>query len=265
MDVKFNMNKTAVKSLRMLGAAALLLLSSAVASDATLTVAAAADLKFAMTELINTFEKANPTSKVEIVTGSSGKFYQQIVNGAPFDLYFSADIEYPRKLKESGLTASDVKPYAFGRLVLWSTTRDVSGGLSILADDKFRKVAIANPAHAPYGMRARDSLAYYGLLGKVSGKLVFGENVSHAAQFAETGAADAAIIALSLVLAPAMKEKGNYFLIDERSHPPLEQGYVVLKRAANNIDAARFAAFISSREARAILVKYGFRLPGEAP
>ncbi len=232
---------------------------------APLTVAVAADLKFAMAELVGTFEKANPASKVAIVTGSSGKFYQQIVHGAPFDLYFSADIEYPRKLQASGLTASEVQPYAFGRLVLWSTTRDVSGGLSVLAGNQFHKVALANPGHAPYGMRAMDSLAYYGLRDKVSGKLVFGDNVSHAAQFAETGAADAAIIAYSLVLAPVMQGNGNYFLIDERSHPPLEQGYVVLKRAAANPDAGRFARFISSGEARTIFVKYGFRLPSVAP
>lgn len=229
-----------------------------------LTVAVAADLKFAMAELAASFEKNNPGSKIVVINGSSGKFYQQIVNGAPFDLYFSADIEYPKKLKDAGLTASDVKSYAFGRLVLWSTTRDVSSGLTLLADEMVRKVAIANPKHAPYGMRALDALKYYGLQDKVSGKLVFGDNVSHAMQFAEAGAADAAIIAFSLVMAPSMKDKGNYFLIDEGSHPPLDQGYVVLKRAPGNPDAARFATFIASKEARAIFVRYGFRLPGEA-
>jgi molybdate transport system substrate-binding protein len=230
-----------------------------------LTVAVASDLKFAMAELTVSFEKKNPGSKVVVINGSSGKFYQQIVNGAPFDLYFSADIGYPQKLRDAGLTASDVTPYAFGRLVLWSTTRDVSRGLPLLTDEQLRKVAIANPRHAPYGMRAHDSLAHYGLLDKVSGKLVFGDNVSHAMQFAEAGAADAAIIAYSLVMAPGMQGKGNYFLIDEGSHPPLEQGYVVLKRAQSNPDAARFAAFIAGKEARAIFVRYGFRLPGEAP
>jgi molybdate transport system substrate-binding protein len=254
-----------IKALHLFATAALFMLSSAAAHTAPLTVAVAADLKFAMAELATAFEKGNPGSTVEVVTGSSGKFYQQIVNGAPFDLFFSADIAYPKKLKESGFAASDVKPYAFGRLVLWSTTRDVSGGLAVLTGKTFNKIAIANPAHAPYGMRARDSLAYYGLLDKVSSKLVLGENVSHAAQFAETGAADAAIIALSLTLAPTMKGKGSYILIDERSHPPLEQGYVVLKHAANNPDATRFATFVSGKEGRAILVRYGFRLPGDAP
>lgn len=254
-----------MKLLRMLLAVASLSLYGQLAAAETLNVAVASDLKFAMAELAAAFAKSSPGSKIEIITGSSGKFYQQITNGAPFDLFFSADIDYPKKLKDGGLTASEVKPYTFGRLVLWSTTRDVAGGLALLADEKLGKVAIANPAHAPYGKCAKDSLAYYGLLDKVSARLVFGENVSHAMQFAEAGAADAAIIAYSLVMAPGMKGRGNYFLIDERSHPPLEQGYVVLRRAQHKPDAARFAAFISSQEARAIFVRYGFRLPGEAP
>jgi len=253
-----------VKFIRIFLTVITLLAGFSAAAAEPLTVAVAADLKFAMAELTALFERNNPGSKVVVINGSSGKFYQQITNGAPFDLYFSADIEYPKKLKDAGLTASDVKPYAFGRLVLWSTTRDVSRGLPLLADEKVRKVAIANPKHAPYGMRAQDCLAYYGLLDKIAGKLVFGDNVSHAMQFAEAGAADAAIIAFSLVMAPSMKDKGNYYLIDERSHPPLEQGYVVLKRALGNPDAARFATFIASKEARAIFVRYGFRLPGEA-
>lgn len=237
---------------------------NAVAAE-SLTVAVASDLKFAMAELAATYEKNNPGSKIVVITGSSGKFYQQIINGAPFDLYFSADIEYPKKLKEAGLTVSDVKSYAFGRLVLWSTTRNVSEGLTLLTDKMVRKVAIANPKHAPYGMRALDALKYYGLLDKVSGKLVFGDNVSHAMQFAEAGAVDAAIIAFSLVIAPSLRDKGNYFLIDEGSHPPLEQGYVVLKRALSNPNATRFAEFIASKEARVIFVRYGFRMPSELP
>ncbi len=230
-----------------------------------LRVAAASDLKFAMEEIAAAFERHNPASRVEVISGSSGRFYQQIANGAPFDLFFSADIEYPRKLQESGLVASEIRTYAFGRLLLWSATLPVKEGLAALADDRFRKVAIANPAHAPYGQRAQASLAYYGLLDKVGPKLVLGENVSQAAQFAQTGAAEAAIIALSLASAPGMKGQGNAFLIDERSHPPLEQGYVVLKRAEANPDAARFGAYVASGEVRTILRKYGFRLPGEAP
>ena len=229
-----------------------------------LTVAVAADLKFAMLDIAAAYQQANPGSKVEVIAGSSGKFYQQIINGAPFDVYFSADIGYPKKLQEQGLVVGEVKTYAYGQLALWSATLPVAGGLAILADAKYRKVAIANPEHAPYGKRARDSLAYYGLLDKVAPKLVLGENVSQAAQFAASGAADAAIIALSLALSSGMQGKGSYFLIDERSYPVLEQGYVMLKRAANNPDAAKFSNYISTAEAQAILRKYGFHLPGTA-
>ncbi|MDD2915884.1 MAG: molybdate ABC transporter substrate-binding protein [Gallionella sp.] len=259
------MSKDMMKTLQQFFVAALLLSCGAVASAAPLTVAVAADLKFAMLDIATAFQQINPASKVEVISGSSGKFYQQIANGAPFDIYFSADIEYPRKLKEQGFAVGEVKTYAYGQLVLWSATLPVEGGLAVLAGDRYRKVAIANPEHAPYGKRAKDSLTYYGLLDKVAPKLVLGENVSQAAQFAVSGAADAAIIALSLVLAPGMKGQGSYFLIDERSHMPLEQGYAVLKHAANNPDAAKFSHFITTGEVKAILKKYGFRIPNAAP
>lgn len=252
-----------MKLLQYLFCAWLVLAQQTSGAAEPLTVAVASDLKFAMGELAAAFEKNNPGSRVDVVSGSSGKFYQQIANGAPFDLFFSADIEYPRKLKEAGFTASEVKPYALGRLVLWSAKGDVEGGLSVLVGERFAKVAIANPQHAPYGKCAQASLEYYGLLDKVGPKLVYGENVSQAAQFAQAGVADAAIIALSLATAPAMKGKGSYTLIDERSHPVLEQGYVVLKRAKANPDAEKFSVFVASVEARKIFRDYGFRLPGE--
>lgn len=229
----------------------------------TLTVAVAADLKFAMTELVPLFEKNHPEAHVDVVSGSSGKFYQQISNGAPFDLFFSADIEYPRKLKEAGFAISEVKPYAIGRLVLWSKNKSVLQGLSVLTDASFSKIAIANPLHAPYGKCAKASLEYYGLSQALTNKLVFGENVAQAAQFAQTDATDAAIIALSLAISPAMQGKGYYALIDERSHPTLEQGYVVLKHAKYNPVAESFSGFLSSNAARKIFRKYGFSLPEE--
>jgi molybdate transport system substrate-binding protein len=228
-----------------------------------LTVAAAADLKFAMAELAQNFEQRYPGCRVSVVTGSSGKFYQQIVGGAPFDLFFSADIAYPRKLRESGLAVSNIRPYAYGRLVVWSARLPVKGGLPALAEKRFSKIAIANPAHAPYGRAAQASLAYYGLLDDIGPKLVLGENVAHAAQFAQSGAADAAIIALALALAPPMQGRGEFVLVDERSHPPLEQGYVLLKQGANNPNAYIFFEYAGSTAARAIFKKYGFRLPDE--
>lgn len=228
------------------------------------TVAAAADLKYAMVDLVDEFKKSHPGDSPEIVFGSSGKLYQQIANGAPFDLFFSADINYPRLLKDAGKTASDVRPYAFGRLVLWSKG-SLSGKLTLerLAADDINHVAIANPKHAPYGMRAQDVLENLGLWGKVSPKLVFGENVAQAAQFVDVGAAQAGIIALSLALGPELSSKGSYTLIPETLHKPLEQGYVQLKRAANNGAAKEFGDFVSSAKGRAILRAWGFILPGE--
>ncbi len=252
-----------MKRIRLVLLLCLLGLSLLARAAETLTVAVAADLKFAMAELASNFEKSNPGCHVEAITGSSGKFYQQIVNGAPFDLFFSADIEYPRKLMASGLTASEVKPYAVGRLALWSARQPVDGGLPVLVGNQFVKVAIANPQHAPYGKAAKASLAYYGLLDKIGPKLIFGENVAQAAQFAQTGSTEAAIIALSLAKSPNMQGQGSYYLIDEKSHPPLEQGYVTLKRAAANPCAEKFAAYMESKEARAIFRKYGFQMPGE--
>lgn len=225
----------------------------------TLTIAVAADLKFAMNELVTMFERNNPDAHIAVVSGSSGKFYQQISNGAPFDFFFSADIEYPRKLKETGFAISEVTPYAIGRLVLWSQNKSVTQGLAVLTDATFSKVAIANPLHAPYGKCAKASLEYYGLIGKLTSKLVFGENVAQAAQFAQTGAADAAIIALSLAISQTLQGKGYYYLIDERSHPPLVQGYVVLKHAKENPLAEKFSAYLASNEALKIFRDYGFR------
>lgn len=228
-----------------------------------LAIAVAADLKFAMAELINVFEKNHPDTHIEMVSGSSGKFYQQIVNGAPFDFYFSADIEYPRALEKNDMVASAPRTYAFGRLVVWSEKQSVENGLAALVGEQFVTVAIANPQHAPYGKAAKASLTFAGVWDRVSPKLVYGENVAQAAQFAQTGAADAAIIAYSLVNSAALKNKGHYVLIDARSHPPLEQAFVVLKRAKNNRIAQQFSTFISSDEARKIFIAYGFYLPGE--
>lgn len=230
------------------------------------TVAAAADLKYAMADLAAEFEKSHPGSSPDIVFGSSGKLYQQIANGAPFDLFFSADISLPRLLKDSGLAQSEVRPYAYGRLALWSSGR-LPGKLSLerLAADDVRFVAIANPKHAPYGMRAQEILENLGLWAKVSPKLVFGENVAQAAQFVDTGSAQAGIIALSLVLKPELKNKGSYIVIPDNLHMPLEQGYVLLKHAGNNRAAAEFGDFVASYKGRAILRSWGFTLPGEAP
>ncbi|MDO8930691.1 MAG: molybdate ABC transporter substrate-binding protein [Bacteroidota bacterium] len=227
----------------------------------TVKIAAAADLRYAMDEVVKAFKKSNSGANIEVIYGSSGNAFTQISNGAPFDLYFSADIVYPQKLKEAGLTLTDTKLYAIGRIVLWSASLDVSKGLSVLAEKPKIKIATANPEHAPYGQRSVEALKFYRLYESVEKQLIYGENISQAAQFCLSGNAEAGLIALSLALSPFMSNQGKYFLIDDKSHRPLEQAYVILNHAKGNKSAFSFAEFISSTAARVIFEKYGFTLP----
>lgn len=240
------------------------LLLAGAASAGQLTVAAAADLKFALDEIVAAYQKVHPQDRIQVVYGSSGKFHTQIQQGAPYDLYFSADIAYPQALVRDGHALGPVRPYAFGRIVLWSRTRDASRmTLASLADPAIRRIAIANPKHAPYGKRAEEALRAAGLWQQVQPKLVFGENVAQTAQFVQTGNADVGIIALSLALNPVLAREGGHWTIPERLHAPLEQGYVITRRAADNPAARQFAAYMASPAARAVMARYGFVLPGE--
>lgn len=240
------------------------LVVAASARAETITVAAAADLKFAMDEIVTGFKKNHPGDEVQVVYGSSGKFHTQIQQGAPYDLYFSADSGYPRELALKGLAASDVRPYAVGRIVLWSAAMDVTKmTLTNLADPAITKIAIANPKHAPYGKRAEEALRSAGLWERVQSKLVFGENISQTAQYVQSGNAQVGIIALSLVLNPELSKQGGYYLIPDTMHKPLEQGYIITKRGASKPLAKQFAEHMRSRPARTIMTKYGFVLPGE--
>lgn len=227
-----------------------------------ITVAAASDLKFAMGEIVVAFKRANPTDDVVVIYGSSGKFHTQIQQGAPYDLFFSADIGFPRALAEDGLAASAVRPYAFGRIVLWSASMDASGmTLASLADPRITRIAIANPKHAPYGKRAEEALRAAGMWATVEPKLVYGENIAQAAQFVQTGNAQVGIVALALAVNPALASRGGYWLIPDNLHEPLEQGYVITRRAAGNALAKRFAHYMDAKPARAVLVRHGFVLP----
>jgi molybdate transport system substrate-binding protein len=229
-----------------------------------LTIAAAADLKFAMAEVVDKFRASRPSDQIEVIYGSSGKFFTQIKNGAPFDMYFSADIKYPMTLVKEGLTAGSARPYALGRIVLWSLKPELAKtALKDLPRSGIRKFAIANPHHAPYGLRAKEALEHQGVWAAMEPKLVMGENIAHTAQFIDTGAADAGIVALALVLAPNMKGKGAWTLIPDAWHEPLEQGYVITQRAAANPLAKAFANYMGSEPARVIMRRYGFVLPGE--
>jgi molybdate transport system substrate-binding protein len=229
-----------------------------------ITIAAAADLKFAMDEIVAGFKNSHPDNEVDVIYGSSGKFQTQIQEGAPYDLYFSADIAYPRELAKLGLAASEATPYAVGRIVLWSNSMDASKmTLASLNDPKINKIAIANPKHAPYGKRAEEALRASKMWDTVQDKLVFGENIANTAQFVQTGNAQVGIIALSLALNPELATKGGYYLIPDNLHEPLEQGYIITKLGADKPLAKEFADFMGSKPARGIMTKYGFVLPGE--
>ena len=232
----------------------------------TVTVAAASDLTYAMNEIAGNFEKATGCT-VRLSMGSSGNFLTQIENGAPFDVFFSADVAYPKKLEAEGLAApGSTYVYAIGKIVLWTRNDsrvDVGKGFSALRDPAVRKIAIANPAHAPYGRAAEEALRHSGVYEAVKGRLVLGENISQAAEFVESGNADAGILALSLVVSPAMKDKGRAWNIPENLYAPIEQGAVAVRAAANPQGARQFLDYIKLDATVALLERYGFALAGK--
>ncbi len=229
-----------------------------------ITIAAASDLNFAFKEIVSEYEKASG-NHVKLTLGSSGNFYAQIQNGAPFDIYFSADIAYPRKLEEAGLTVpGSLYHYAVGRIVLWTGKEahlDLSKGLEILGEPRIKKIAIANPKHAPYGRAAVAAMEHAEVYDRVKDKLVLGENISQAAQFVESGAADVGIIALSLALAPPMQAAGHYWEIPADAYPPIEQGAVILMGGKNQESAKAFLSFIQGAEGQTMMKRYGFVIP----
>ena len=249
------------KKIFVLAILTLLLASQIHAQD--FTIAAAADLRFALTEVVAKYREADSTYKINVIFGSSGNLYQQISNKAPFDLFFSADNIYPAKLEEQKLTSGKAKLYAIGHLVLWSASKDITKGIDVLKSDDIKKVSIANPEVAPYGKRAVEALKYYKLDELIKDKIVKGDNVSQAAQFVLTGNADAGLIALSLAISPEMASKGKYYTIDPKSYSPLDQSYVILKSAENNKNVKKFVKFLSTEKARTIFKKFGFKLPSE--
>ena len=224
---------------------------------------ATADLKFSLDLLIKEYRKTLANADVQVTYGSSGKAFTQIQQGAPFDVYFSADVEYPNKLVVAGLTASKPRLYALGRLVLWSAKEDASKlSMKDLGQDRFAKVAIANPLHAPYGKRAEEALRKAGVWGGVQPKLVLGENIAQAAQFVQSGSAPIGILALSLVKSPAFAGQG-YSLVPADLHSPLEQAVVILKRGGTNPVATDFVDYLFTPPARRIFEQHGFTLPGK--
>jgi molybdate transport system substrate-binding protein len=228
-------------------------------------VAAAADLNFAMKDLAARFQQKTGNG-VTLSYGASGTFYSQIRSGAPYDLFFSADAEYPAKLAAAGAIEKDsVVTYAVGHLVLWvPNSSHLNPGklkMDLLLQKSVQKIAIANPEHAPYGRAATAALEYFGLKGKLSDKIVLGENISQTAQFVQSGNAQAGLIAESLALSPAMKKAGTYWRLPAGSYPEIQQAAGMLTSSKHKQAAQAFLDFVDSPEAAAILRQYGFGLP----
>ena len=214
------------KSFCFLVAGALVCLVSLASARAAekITVAAAADLKFAMDEIIASFKASHSVDEIGVTYGSSGTLSTRIEHGAPFDIFFSADVGFANALKDQGLGTTEPKLYAVGRIVLWSAVRDASKmSLRDLDDPRIRGIALANPKHAPYGRRAEEALRALGLWDRLQDKIVFGENIAHTAKYVESGAVEIGIIALSLVVNRELASKGGYALIPDNLHSPLEQ------------------------------------------
>ena len=248
---------------------ALLLLTGAIATAQEITVAAAADMSAALPQLVEAYTKKTGQT-VKLSFGASGNLTNQIRNGAPFDVFFSADEEYPQQLITEGLASSNtLYRYAVGRLVLWvpnNSPLDLPKlGMQALLDPTVKKISIANPATAPYGRAAAAALRHFGIYDQVSNRLVLGENVAQAAQFVESGNAQAGLIALSHALAPAMKDKGRYWTVPLDAYPTLNQAAVVLSRSKQRDAARKFLDFLRSPEALSLLSRYGFSLPAENP
>ena len=233
-----------------------------------LRVAAASDLKFALADVVAAFERLHPDATVIVTYGSSGSFFAQLSNEAPFDLFLSADLAYPRQLVEQRRGTPDgVFAYATGHIVLWVPNDSVfdveQKGVEVLRGTAIQKVAIANSRTAPYGRAAVAALQSLGLYDDIEERLVFGENVAQTAQMVESGGADAGIIALSLAVSPVLRDKGRYWQIPDSLHPPIEQGGVILPWALDVELAGAFRDFLLSDAGTDILRQFGFVPAGE--
>lgn len=225
----------------------------------TVKVAAAANLRFVFDEIKVAYLQANPKVTVSANFGSSGALVQQILNGAEFDVFMAADNTFPVKLKDQGAASGEMKVYALGKLVLWSNTLDVSKGLDFLTDPSVKRIAVAKPDLAPYGDRAIACLKQAGFYEKVKDKIIYADNISQTAQFAQTGNAEVAFLALSLTQTPDMK--GSVYEIDRKMYKPVEQAMILVKSWKTNPEAAKFMKFVLSPQCKPIFEKFGYIVP----
>jgi molybdate transport system substrate-binding protein len=250
-------------NVRRLSLAAVLLVSfiSQMCVAQEITVAAAADLQFAMQDVAARFQKETRKT-VNLTYGSSGNFFQQIQNGAPFDVFFSANLDYAKKLEAAGLTVpGSYYQYAKGKIVIWvrnDSKLDLSSGMQVLLDPSVKKIAVANPQHAPYGQAAVAAMQNDKIYERVKDKFVLGENISQTASFVVSGAADVGIVALALALSPNMKDKGRYVEIPTVEYPPIEQACVILASSKNKEAAGQFLSFVKTAAIGDVLRSYGF-------
>jgi molybdate transport system substrate-binding protein len=230
-----------------------------------ITVAAAADLSVALKEIAANYEKQTG-AQVKLSFAASGALTQQIQNGAPFDVFFSADIDYPRQLVAAGdADGATLYRYAVGTLVLWAPTSSPLDpehqGIKVLSDPSVKKIAIANPQHAPYGRAAVAALKHFGIYEQMQDRLVMGENVSQAAQFVESGNAQVGFIALAHAVPLAMRGEGKFWKVPAEAYPALDQGVVVISRSQHKREAAAFVNYIKTKDAADVLRHYGFAVP----
>ncbi len=235
-------------------------------TQTTISIAAASDLKFAFGEIASEFKKLHPEIQVETTFGSSGNFFAQLSNKAPFDIFFSADIGYPRKLIEQGDGLEETLfSYAVGHLGIWvrnDSTLDLDkNGIDVLSDPAVKKIAIANPRFAPYGRAAEAALKYFEIYESIQDRLVLGENIAQTAQFVESGAADVGMIAASLATVSPLRDKGRFWQLPTSSYPTLVQGGVILSWAKDREACDQLRLFVTSEAGQAILQKYGFAEP----
>jgi molybdate transport system substrate-binding protein len=229
-------------------------------------VAAAADLQFVLPALAREFAARQPGFRVQTSHAASGSLFAQIRNGAPYDVFLSADLEYPRRLAAEGVALdTNVFTYALGRLVIWapkSSPLDPSAlGHRVLLEPSVRRIAIANPRHAPTGAAALAALRALGIQEAVEPRLVHGENVAQAAQFVQSGAADLGLLTLSLALAPSLRDTGRHWVFPSDLCPPLAQGGIVLRTAREPAGARAFRDFLLGPDGRAILARSGLEAP----
>lgn len=240
-----------------------LAMPAALPAAARITAAVAANVQYAMEELAAGFDKATGAD-VKTIYGSSGKLAAQIRNGAPFDIFVSADMDFPDSLHRWGCAAAEPRPYAYGKLVLWTAKGlDPRRGLALLADPAVRRIALADTGRAPYGREAAKAIERAGLRTRIAGKLAYGESIAQVNQYVLLGTVDVGFTAKAIVLAPDMRGKGKWAEVDSAAYDPIAQGAVITRYGAENHPAssARFLDYLHSAPARSILSKYGYVLP----